>query len=252
MCKYQKTLIKVLRDAKKSGIEIQLDLDDNNLVLEEKPNSKDFYLDEVNLTKIINAKVTSNELIQAKDYVVLSSLLGMRYESMEDGYGSPIKKFKEPKYEFLYINSRQIKTGTEVIIPLMNPVVEVLKRHKNQFPKFASNQEINRWIKELFSMLKITSIEKVIYYTYKLGVIPEEKPISEIISTHDFRKTFYSNLLLMNVEERFIDSVTHPDKAKPNAMGGVYDRTKMLDKAKQFYNEINRVNKTKKSKIYTF
>lgn len=252
ICKYQKTLIKLLRDAKKKGIETRLNLDDENLVLEEKPNSKDFYIDEKNLLKIINAEVTSKELTQAKDYVILSSLLGMRYESMEDAYGTPIKKNKENKYEFLYIHSRQIKTGTEVIIPLMKPVQEVIKRHNNQFPKFASNQEINRWIKELFATLKISSIEKVIYHTYKLGIIPEEKPISEIISTHDFRKTFYSNLLLMNVEERFIDNVTHPDKAKANAMGGVYDRTKMLDKAKQFYDEINRVNKIKKSKIYTY
>lgn len=251
ICKYQKTLIKVLRDAKKSGIEIILDLDDINLVLEEKPNSKDFYINESNLQKVINAKVTSDDMIQAKDYVILASLFGMRYESMEDGFGRPVKSLKEGKYNFHYIHSKQMKTGTEVIIPLMKPALEVIERYNYQFPKFASNTEINRWVKELFVKLKIVSIEEVIYYTYKLGVIPDSRPISEIVSTHDFRKTFYSNLMLLNVEERFIDSVTHPDKIKANKMGKVYDRTKMLDKAKQFVDEINRVNKIKKSKIYT-
>lgn len=250
--KYQKSLIKALRDAKETGIQVNLDLDDINLVLEEKPNSKDLYLSENMLNKIISADNVSNELSQARDYVVLASLLGMRYESMEEAANKNVELFKDKNYNFYHIHSKQNKTGTEVIIPIMKPALNIIKKYDFRFPKFASNQEINRWVKQLFKFLKINNKEELIYHTYKLGVIKVSKPISEIISTHDFRKTFYSNLILLNAEERFIDSVTHPDKAKSNKMNKVYDRVKMLDKAKQFYDEINRVNKIKKSQIYSF
>ena len=221
ICKYQKTLIKVMRLAKKSGIEIILDLDDENLVLESKPNSKDLYLNQDSLEKIINSKVNTREFEQAKDYVILASLLGMRYESMKDGFGTPIEECNEGAYNFKHIYSKQPKTGTEVIIPLLKPVQKVISRHNNEFPKFSSNQEINRWLKELFTELKITVLEKITYHTYKLGVISEQKPINEVISTHDFKKTFYSNLSLMMVNESVIDNVTHPDKTPNNPMGKI-------------------------------
>lgn len=252
ICKYQKTLIKLLRLAKKAGIEISLDLDNIDLVLEDKPNSKDIFINEADLSKIINSNVTGKELSQAKDYVILASLLGMRYESMEEGNDEPINIFKDEKYNFKYIHSSQNKTGTQVIIPLMKPVEDIIIKHQNQFPKFSSNQEINRWLKKLFLDLKINTLEKITYHTYKLGEITEHKPLNEIISTHDFKKTFYSNLTLMLVNESVIDNVTHPDRVKKNPMGKFYDRTKMLDKAKQFVDEIKRANTIKKSKIYTF
>ena len=39
-----------------------------------------------------------------------------------------------------------------------------------------------------------------------------------------------------------IDSITHPDKAPTNPMALIYNRADMLDKAKMFVDEINKID----------
>lgn len=250
--KYQKTFKRVLAMAKKDKIEIAIDLTDNNLVLKETVNSKDIYINQNQLQKIIEYKPLSNDITDARDYTIIASLCGMRYESMNDAYGVAIEVFNESKYNFKYIHSRQNKTETECIIPLFKPVLDVIDAYKGEFPKFKDNATVNSNLKELFKLCGVKATATITYNTYKSGVIVENKTVNEIVSSHDLRKSFATNLFLMQVAQTQIDNVTHPDKKPVNAMANVYNKASMLDKAKMFVDEVNRVNQLKESNIYCF
>jgi hypothetical protein len=72
--------------------------------------------------------------------------------------------------------------------------------------------------------------------------------MSDLISTHDCKGTFYSNLYALNVPEIVIGNITHPDRKPKNAMARVYNKTTMLTKTKLFVDEIMKID----SDIYRF
>jgi hypothetical protein len=244
--KYQSALCKVLKLARKQDIDFALDVTDTNLIVKSTPSHKDLYINQAHLQKIIDCKPTTPELQEAKDYVILASLTGMRYQSMAEAHISQIEYYDEDGYDFNYIHSKQGKTNTECMIPLLKPVLEITQRHGNQFPKFSENATINKSVKILFEIFDISVKETI--YSYKSGVIARERNINELVSTHDFRKSFYTNLNLMKVTDTVIDGITHPDKVKENAMSEIYNVSTMLDKAKLFVDEIHMAT----SNIYTF
>lgn len=250
--KYQKTLFRVLKMAQSESIAIGLNINNTNLILEDKPNAKDIYINEIQLLKIYNHTPSNEDLQLAKDYIILSSLTGMRFESMEIAHKENIDVYSHDKTNFNYIHSKQNKTATEVFIPLFKPVVETLKKYNNKFPKFEQNHIMNKNIKDLFKEVGIVATAVTESHYYKNGIVKETKQVSELITLHDCRKSFVTNLLIRNTNENLVMSVTHPN-AKPNhAMATIYNKSNLLDKAKQFYDEVNRINKLKRSELYYF
>lgn len=250
--KYQKTLMRLLRLAILDSIRVTLNTNDTNLIMENKPASKDLYINEIDLIKIWNYQPLTDEMKLAKDYLILASLTGMRYESLEIAHLQQIEKYKDGNYDFCYIHSKQNKTETECYIPLFQPVIEILLKYDNKFPKFPANPIVNENIKTLFGIIGINAIQTITYVTFKSGTIIENKPANEVITTHDCRKSFITNLFLAGGNESIIMDVTHPDKKPTHAMAGVYNKSTLLDKAKQFYDEINRISKQKSSELYRF
>lgn len=245
--KYQKALLLTLKEAHKEGHITPLDLHDSNLILEDMKASKEFYIESDLLKTIIESDVSDNEKLQnAKDYFVIACLTGMRFESMVDAQNTEIKVFSDEVHDFQYIHSIHNKTSTQVYIPLLKPVLEVTS--KRGFPKVPVNSEINANLKKLFKQLKIDRKEKVTKVTYKSGTIETYEPICNLVSTHDCKGTFYSNLYALNIDETVIDNITHPDRAPKNAMAKVYNKTKMLTKAKMFVDEVMKIE----SDVYTF
>jgi hypothetical protein len=246
--KYQKSLIYILKLAKKEGIKVALDISNANLVIDGKTTQKDIYVDLDDLHKILNFEPVSENLKLAKDYCILASFTGMRFESMQIAHLETIQKHKD----FFYIHSKQNKTDTECYIPLIIPVHDVLKKYNNRFPKFPANQILNKDLKDLFRLSGINTIIDITHDTYKSKTIIEKKKIHQIISTHDFRKSFVTNLHNNNVEETIITDITHPNKKPKHAMTAVYNKSTLMDKAIKFYNEVNRANKISQNKFYRF
>ena len=246
--KYQVSLIRTLKDAK-NDVEMVIDVYDKNLILEKQDASKDIYITEEELQIIIDSDVSNNvEMQMAKDYMIIGSLTGMRYESMFDTREAKVEVCKEGEYNFEYIHSKQNKTSTEVIIPLLGHVKNVLQKSNNNFPIVKSNAEINSYLKKLFEHLGIDREENEILNTYRNGVITTKKSLYQLITTHDCKKTFYTNLYNNHVNPTVIDNITHPDKATENRMAKIYNKTTMIAKAKMFVDEINKIN----SDIYRF
>ncbi|GAA4951723.1 hypothetical protein GCM10023314_26440 [Algibacter agarivorans] len=244
--RYQKNLLAVLRLAKKK-YSIALDLDDETLTLEDSESMKDFYVDEVELQKIINTDVSFDVKMQrAKEYSIVSSLTGLRFGSMEDIINKDVQIYSDDGYDFKYVHSKHFKTNTEVCIPLLKPVIDIINSHGGKFPRFTNNPTINEDLKSLFNYVKINDLVTLTRVTFNDGTIIEKVPKSEAISTHDFKSSFYSNLYKRKLKASIIDNITHPDRAPKNPMARIYNKTDMLDKAKMFIDEINKIN----SEIY--
>lgn len=245
--KYQKVMLSTLKEAVKEGFKIPLDVHDTNLILEDVEAVKDFYVETELLQQIIDTDVFYDSKLQiAKDYIIVASLTGMRYESMEEAQMKEIQTYEDSGYCIKYIHSVHNKTKTEVYVPLFKPVLDVIE--KRGFPKVPTNAEINKNLKLLFKHIGLNRLEKVTRVTYRSGIIITREPISNLISSHDCKGTFYSNLYALNVPETVISNITHPDRKPKNAMARVYNKTNMLTKTKLFVDEILKI----KSEVYTF
>lgn len=246
--KYQKALLTTLRQANKDGFKMPLDLSDADLILNDVEASKDFYIEVDELKKIISTDVTSDPVLQsAKDYLIVACLTGLRFESMEEVHDLNIEHYSDDKYDFKYIHSKYNKTKTEVFIPILKPVLSILEL-SNKLPQVTDNASTNKNLKKLFEHIGIDRKVKLTKVTYRNSTITSTEPISALISTHDCKGTFYSNLYQLGVSENVIDNITHPDRKPKNAMARVYNKTTMLAKAKMFVDEIEKV----KSDVYTF
>jgi integrase len=246
--KYQKALMTTLRDANKDGFKMLLDFNAKDLILNDVEASKDFYVEVDELKKVISSDVAFNpDLQSAKDYLIVACLTGLRYESMEELHDLKIEQYKDDKYGFKYIHSKHNKTKTEVCIPLLKPVLDIIGE-SGRLPRAIGNAPTNKNLKELFKHLGINRSVKQTKVTYRSGTIESIVPISTLISTHDCKGTFYSNLYQLGVSETLIDNITHPDRKPKNAMARVYNKTTMLAKAKMFVDEVKKVQ----SEIYTF
>lgn len=240
--KNQKNLLRVLRIAKKEHSPI-LDLDDESLVLKDSESMKDFYINETELQKIIDSDVSFDlKLTKAKEYAIISGLTGMRCESMLDTVNIEVQTCTEDNYNFQYINSLQNKTSTEVYIPLLEPVRKILDNYGGMFPEFPANQTINEYLKDLFAYLKIDDEVILTKDKFSDDTIISKVPKSSVVSTHDFKHSFYSNLYKHKVRQSVIDNITHPDKTPKNPMAKIYNKSNRLDRAKMFVDEINKIN----------
>jgi len=246
--KYQKLLKTLLQ---KTGYETQLDYSDLGMIAKNTNNRKDIYLTVDELQIIIKANATENKFKIARDYILLSSMMGMRFESMKEAIGKTVNELESDSGKFYYIHSNQKKTKTETYIPIFKPALEIIKNNNNVFPKFPANSKVNQYVKEFLFEIGIHRKEKVKIIPYLDSPFEVEQPIYELISTHDFRKTFYTNLALINVPETTIDLVTHPAKSS-NKMAKIYNKATLVDNARKFFEEVTFRNNRKKSKVYYF
>jgi len=243
--KYIKLLHRVLRLGKRDGHDMTLDLEDSNLMLENPPPQKEIYLNEPELQKIINIKVNQPELLNAKYYLIMASLMGLRVEDMTTlhklkpkVYSSNGKSFEGVK---VYIN----KTKSEVVIPLLKPVRGVLLENNNRFPVF--KESVNKHLKTLCDLVGVNSLEERTKISFRGGKLETLKvPKYELVTTHDCRRSFITNLGLKGVSQDIVLSITHPKKKNSNDMMAVYNNANMVDKAAVFLNAIEKI----KSKVY--
>ncbi|GAA3608903.1 hypothetical protein Q4Q39_17465 [Flavivirga amylovorans] len=244
--KYIKLLHRVLRLGKRDGYNMTLDLEDSNLMLENPPAEKEIYINESELEKIINTEVHEPELLNAKQYLILASLMGLRIEDMTTLctlkpklYSNNGKSFKGVK---VYVN----KTKTEVIIPLLKPVQDVLNKNMGKFPVF--KESVNKHLKILCALLKIDSLEEHTKISFRDGKLETLKiPKYKLITTHDCRRSFVTNLGLKGINQNIVESITHPKKKNVSNMMAVYNNSSMVDKALTFLNSLDKIQ----SKVYS-
>jgi hypothetical protein len=245
---YQKYFILTCKVAKRDGIIFDLDPYDKNLIIDtsnDKPSEKtEAYLTEVDLQKIIDHKIvvpktcrskkTLINLERAKDYIIISSFTGMRWQSMIDCNGREIKHYKDSNLDFWHIFTIQEKTSTECLTPIFPIALEIIKANNNRFPDFSKN-----W-------LTLTNANKNIRKVLEMVGIENH----ELYSSKNCRNTFVTNLSLLDIDENTIAIVTHPDKLNTKKSTHIYNRAKPLDRAKKYMRVVNLIDD--KNTLYKF
>lgn len=234
---YQTYFLQLCKAAKKKDIKIALDPTDPNLINsanKSKSPKTEAFLKEADILKIVDFVPTTKHLKIAKEYILIASQTGMRLQSMQEAKGRMIQKSDESENSFYYIHTIQGKTNTECYTPLFATALKIIKDNDSKFPDFTNitlaNLNIN--IRNVLKAVKIDS--------------------SDLFSTHNLRSSFVSNLSLLGLSETVISYVTHPSKKTNSSSVHIYDRRNMLDKAKMFTEEVNRINKIKSSGLYSF
>ena len=238
--KYIKLLHRVLRLGKRDGFNMTLDLDDPNLMLENPPPQKEIYLNEQELEKIINTKVSDDKLLNAKQFLIIGSLMGLRVEDMTTLHKLKPKQYSKNGQSFTGVEIYVNKTDKDVVIPLLKPVRDVLEQNDNRFPVF--RESVNRHLKTFCELAGIDSIEERTKISFRDGKLETLKlPKYKLVSTHDCRRTFITNLGLKGVGKDIVESMSHPKKKNSNDMMAVYNNADMVDKAVVFLNAIEKI-----------
>ncbi len=212
-----------------SEISMVLNLHKKGLRIQELKKSNDVYINQEQLLKILNADASlSSEFANAKNYLLISSLTGLRYEDMYSLNKLDIQTYKARNKTFIGFTTKirkASKVNKEVFIcvPLFDHVKKILSDNGGKFPSFPKNQPMNRQLKKFCKHIGFNEEIECKYWYYKHeGVVIENTPMHELIETHTGRKTFYTNLTQLQVNRNIIETVTHP-KYQSKTMAGVYN-----------------------------
>ena len=160
--------------------------------------------------------------------------MGMRHQTMTHTNGKKIETYSKDNVNFDFIHNYHDKTKTECHTPLFKEVHLILQKNENKFPDFTGLTLCNLNL-NIRRVLKTIGIKNHQFY-----------------STHNFRSTFVTNLVLLEVAEKNISYITHPSKKNRTSSVHIYNRTKMSDKAKKFFNAVKKANRTNPSNLYSF
>ena len=193
-----KNLKTVLLDARDSGKAINHQI--NNFSIDTVPATKVFLnFDEIK--KIKESTIIGNDLIHAKDWLVIGCYTGQRVSDL-------LRMTKEMVFtktdsngeSFQFIELTQQKTGKEVTIPLHDEVLKIINKYDGNFPPtFGETGDskftlFNRYIKKVCEISKINDIVKGKVYDSK----EKRNEIKEtdkwrLTSSHICRRSFATN-----------------------------------------------------------
>lgn len=110
------------------------------------------YLAPDELEKIEKKKLDNDNLLHARDWLLISCETGQRVSDFLRFTKEHIRHHdNKPLIEFT-----QVKTGKIMTVPLSKKVMEILKKRKGEFPKQMSDQKYNKYIKEVCQLAGLT------------------------------------------------------------------------------------------------
>jgi hypothetical protein len=237
---YQTHLRDICRDAINDGIDVSLSVTNSKLIHNLQTSSKQYSINNEDLLTIYHHTPSTPRLQIAKDYIIFSSLAGMRLQSVLEVVGNPIEKYNRDGKMFDYVYTVQSKTGTECHTPLFEPAREVIVRNGGTLPNFSKyHSTINTQIKDLFKEAGITYKVPVTKHYLKDGAVTTYESVSKIVSSHATRKGFVTNLYEYGVNTTTSKLVTHPD-SKDAGTADSYNKITNDVRAVRFFDEVKK------------
>lgn len=250
-CKHLRAILKI---ADGEGIEIGFDWSKNEYKINEVTTENSTTLEQDQLLTIYNTDTNhSKEFTNARNYILFSALTALRIGDMVELHNCEVQTFKVENSEFKGFRTKIRKTkGVTnelfVIVPLAEPLLQLLKENNNTFPKFPSKPVIGRQIKKFLKFLEFDNIVE-----FKEWYYPEPTPTIEThlqhekFNPHSCRYTFITNMSKLGVPESVVRNITHPTAKARNILDG-YTLTSME------YNAYNLLSylKRQKSSIYKY
>ena len=131
---------------------------------------------------------TNIRLAQQRDMFCLASYTGLRYQDL-----ASVCEWLEDTDDGLVIHIRTQKNGKEAFIPVLDEAKAILDKYECKLPVI-SNQKMNEYIKEAAKVAKLNRVQKVVVQHLNVKNYVE-KPIHQLLSIHDGRKTFITMML---------------------------------------------------------
>lgn len=92
-----------------------------------------------------------------------------------------------------FIETTQLKTDEEIVIPIHEKVEGILNKYKGKLPASISSQKTNEYLKEIAK--KLTVLEKCVLFTYTKDGEKKTENIEKhkLVTTHKARRSFATN-----------------------------------------------------------
>lgn len=163
-------------------------------------------IDELKLISSLDSHQLGPKLDNVRDWLLISCLTGQRISDFMNFSVDNIREVDGIKLMDIF----QEKSKKSVTIPILDQVIEIMKKYNGGFPKQLSDQKYNNYVKEV---VKLAGIDEVTYGGV-VKVIPGkgkrkvmgDYPKYELISSHVGRRSFATNFygkmktpLLMNI-----------------------------------------------------
>ncbi|TXK78915.1 site-specific integrase [Mesonia sp. K4-1] len=165
-----------------------------------KEEVSNIYLDEQELSKWIELDLNEDrKLEKVRDLFYVACYTGLRF--------SDLGKITKENINADLISIRTQKTGTDIIIPILNEVKLVLEKYNYNLPKPLQNQTMNRHLKKLGQLAEMDSDVKT--YNRRGGkTITTKFKRWELISTHTARRSFATNMYKRGFDKTMIMKIT--------------------------------------------
>lgn len=150
-------------------------------------------MDELKLIGSLKSHQLGPRLDNVRDWLLISCLTGQRISDFMNFSTDNIREVDGIKLMDIF----QEKGKKSVTIPILDQVIEIMKKYNGGFPKQLSDQKYNDYVKEV---VKLAGIDEVIYGGV-VKVIPGkgkrkvmgDYPKYELISSHVGRRSFATN-----------------------------------------------------------
>lgn len=251
ICKHLRAIFKIAED---QNLKIGFKWNKTDYKINEVTTENNTGLDQEQLLTIYNTDCKhSKEFTNARNYILFSSLTALRIGEMVELHNCQVDTYVVDKIKFKGFKTKIRKAqdnSTElfVIIPLAQPLLEIIKLNGNKFPKFPSKPVLGRQIKKFLKFLKFNDIVqfKERYYTEQ-GYRLENHEQHTVFSPHSCRYTFITNMSKLGIPESIVKNITHPTIQARNILDG-YNLSTMKDNAYSLRKYL--INQ--KSKIYKY
>jgi site-specific recombinase XerD len=166
-----------------------------------REDSDNIFLNEKELQLLLNLKSFNTKLEEeVRDIFVLGCYTGLRFSNYS-------------QFNVDYLNDEiystiSVKVNSKVSIPIHQIVRQIINKYNNKLPICPTNQEFNRTLKDLgkrIPELNVPFIKQITRNRVKNDVI---KMKWEMIMTHTARRSFCTNMYLMDIPETTIMAIS--------------------------------------------
>jgi len=150
-------------------------------------------MDELKLIGSLKSNQLGPRLDNVRDWLIISCLTGQRISDFMNFSTDNIREVDGIKLMDIF----QEKGKKSVTIPILDEVIEIMKKYNGGFPRQLSDQKYNDYVKEV---VKLAGIDEITYGGVA-KVVPEigkrkvmgKYPKYELISSHVGRRSFATN-----------------------------------------------------------
>lgn len=185
----------ILRYAESKGKEITKDALNWKMKVKKTPF---IYLNDSEIETINKLKNLPEHLENARDWLIISCLCGQRVSDFMRFNKSMIRNQKNNAGNIVpLIEFTQVKTQSNVAVPLHKTILEILEKRNGNFPRAISSQKYNDYIKDVCKLAEFT--EKVFGDKITIFEDKSKRNVSgnfekwELVTSHIGRRSFATN-----------------------------------------------------------